>query len=492
MRLHFSFIFIILALFFTPSSSRAARSLYLGLTGADVKILQEKLITLGYLAEGKNTGYFGALTASALKKFQCEQKIVCSGLGYGIYGPKTQSSLALAAAFPKNPATLSTALTPKATGQFEISGWIPYWRSATGTQDALNHLTQFKSIMPFGYTVKLNGTLSDTAKLTEEPWLSFIAAARKAGVRIIPTVMWGGGESIHRILSNPETRVALENEIANTVKANGFDGIDIDFEAKERETINYFSTFLKGLYARMGNKWVYCTVEARMPLEHRFSPGATIPPDAADYANDYIALNKYCDRVEIMAYDQGTIDISLNAVKTAPYAPVADPGWVEALIRLAARTISRNKLIIGIPTYGYEYLVTPLPAQAGQANASYQYKVLWPFNPTYAADIASKLGITIGRSSANEPAFSYAPAMLQPAPAGTDATGLQQTVSSTTVAQNANALSIFVRAPFNYITWSDAAAIKEKIDLARRLGVRGVAIFKIDGGEDPAMWSVLK
>ena len=46
--------------------------------------------------------------------------------------------------------------------------------------------------------------------------------------------------------------------------------------------------------------------------------------------------------------------------------------------------------------------------------------------------------------------------------------------------------------PFNYLSWSDAVAIKDKVDLARRLGVRGVAVFKFDGGQDPTMWSILK
>jgi len=45
---------------------------------------------------------------------------------------------------------------------------------------------------------------------------------------------------------------------------------------------------------------------------------------------------------------------------------------------------------------------------------------------------------------------------------------------------------------FRYLVWSDAKAIADKVALAKRLGVRGVAIFKIDGGEDPGMWGVLK
>jgi spore germination protein YaaH len=42
------------------------------------------------------------------------------------------------------------------------------------------------------------------------------------------------------------------------------------------------------------------------------------------------------------------------------------------------------------------------------------------------------------------------------------------------------------------VTWQDAQAIGDKVALAKRLGIRGVAIFKIDGGEDPKMWDYLK
>jgi len=368
----------------------------------------------------------------------------------------------------------------------EFSGWIPYWRSATGTRDVSEHLVQLKSVMPFGYTMKNDGTIADTAHLTEEPWKSFIAEAKKNKVRVVPSIMWGDGDTIHKILSNTKTRIALEDEIARVVKENGFDGIDIDFEAKKHETIGYFSTFLRGLYQRMGNKWVYCTVEARMPLSDRYLPGAKIPADALDYANDYVSMNKYCDRVEIMAYDQGVIDLRLNKARSAPYAPVADPAWVESLVTLAMKDINKNKIIIGVPTYGYEYAITPV------SGGGFQYKVLWAFNVKYATDIATKLGIVPTRTSANEIGFVYDPQKLVAIdPTGDDSTKTQQTMTTSLVTQNAGS-QVNTNQPFNFLSWSDAEAVADKVALARKLGVRGVAVFKFDGAEDQKIWGVLK
>jgi spore germination protein len=489
----FSFIFICSLI--PTSASAATRTLTVGSQGSDVVALQEALIAKGYLETGKNSGYFGSLTLAAVKKFQCDKGIICASdgvAGYGLAGPKTQAALGVVAGSgvttgTQNPASVSGhTLTGPATGAFELSGWVPDWRAASGAADTIPHLSILKTVMPFGYSVSNNGTLIDSANISQEPWTTLIASARAQKVRVIPTIMWGDGDAIHATLSNTTTRVALEDAIANLVKQNNFDGIDIDFEAKKHETIDYFSTFLKGLYQRMGNKWVYCTIEARMPLEDRYLPGATIPPDATDYANDYNALNKYCDRVEIMAYDQGTVDLRLNIARSAPYAPVADPGWVETIAMLAAQNISRNKLIIGVPTYGYEYSVTPL------AGGGFKYQRLWAFNPRYALNIASQLGITPIRTSAGELGYFYNPGALATiAPTGSDTTQTQQSTPSTSVAQNAGS-QLNTSQPFNYVTWSDAQAIKDKVDLAHRLGLRGVAVFSLGGAEDQGMWSILK
>ncbi len=468
----------------------ATASLTLGDSGSAVTTLQNNLISLKYLAAGYNTGYFGALTQTALEKFQCDKNVICAGAGfdgYGIYGPKTQAAMQIALAPTQPSAIKTTAMTPAATGAFEISGWLPDWRAASSTLDVTPHLSQMTSAMPFGFQVSSTGALVDKLHITEAPWPAFIAAAKAAKVRVVPTVYWGSGPEEQAILSDTTKRIALEDAIANLAKQNNFDGIDIDFEAKQSETINYFSTFLKGLYQRMGSKWVYCTVESRMPLEDRYAPGATIPPDATEFANDYTAMNQYCDRVEIMAYDQGTVDVRLNAARSAPYAPVADPGWVEDVVTLAAQSISRNKIIVGIPTYGYEYTVTP------QSGGGQKYQRLWAFNPGYATDIASKLGITPYRTSANEIGFIYDPkALAAIAPSDGDVAQIQQSsLSVTTVTQNLGS-QVNTSQPYNYVTWEDATSMKDKVDLAKRLGVRGVAVFSLGGAEDQGMWSILR
>lgn len=369
-----------------------------------------------------------------------------------------------------------------ATAPLEVSGWLPYWRSATSTADAKAHLSQLKEINPFGYSIKTDGSLHDNMGLQEEPWASLIAEAKKNKVRVVPTVMWSDGAETHRVLSDTTARRALQDTIVKEVLAKGYDGIDINFEAKWAETKPYFSLFLKGLYQKIGNKWVMCTIEARTPLDSRYD--GTPPAEASMFANDFKEINKYCDRVRIMAYDQGSIDVKLNRARAAPYVPVSDPAWAEKVMLEAMKTISKNKLMLGIATYGYEYEVKPL------SEYGYRYDRLWSFNPRYATELATKIGATPVRNSSGELSFIYKST-------GMTATGDTIPISQTndpTVATSLYSQQAFagsMQPPFNIVWWSDAQAIADKIALAKKLGIRGVAIFKIDGGEDPKMWDYL-
>ena len=140
MKGFFGAVLLVAALTLLPASAFAAvRSLSLGMSGSDVTALQNALISGGYLAAGKNSGYFGALTQAAVEKFQCDKNIICSGdavAGYGIAGPKTQAALGTGSGVTKgtqNPSTVTGTMTPAATGAFEVSGWLPDWRAASAT-----------------------------------------------------------------------------------------------------------------------------------------------------------------------------------------------------------------------------------------------------------------------------------------------------------------------------------------------------------------------
>jgi spore germination protein YaaH len=465
-------------------SAFAAASLSLGASGASVTALQQKLITKGYLASGKATGYFGPLTDAALKKFQCDAGVICSGnavAGYGVYGPRTQAAMG---------GTVSSGSgTGTATAKLEYSGWLPYWKEASSTQDALAHIDQLTEINPFVYVLQSDGTIRDMVGIADEPWRSLITVAKAKKVRVIPTIMTSDTGALHDILSNSARRIQLEDDIAALVVNEGFDGIDIDFEGKRAEDRDYFSTFLRGLYQRMGKKWVMCTIESRTPLADRYY-GATQPADAGMYSNDFVQINKYCDRVRFMTYDQQTIDLKQAALADANkqlYAPVADTVWVEKAIREAMKTIDKKKIVIGVATYGYEWDVT---AYAD----GYVYDLLWSFGPGYAAPIAAQYGVTPTRQASGEMGFSYTPAAgITSAPtANSDVSTSATTSGNTAELALAAAQANNTHSTFRYMVWQDAQAIKDKIDLAKRLGVRGVAVFRLDGGEDAAMWQYFK
>jgi spore germination protein len=371
-------------------------------------------------------------------------------------------------------ASAQTATTTVATSTtaLEVSGWIPYWRVTEGTRDARKQLDTIDILHPFAFSVQPDGKIKDLAGLSKYSWTRLFREARANGTLVIPTIMWSDTNAIHEILSDPKTRTTHVKRIVNLVKNGRYDGIDIDYEGKKADTKDVYSTFLGELSVALGDKVLSCTIEARTPPESLYPAGKI--PDPLQYANDYVKINEYCDRVNVMAYDQQRADLALNNARIgAPYYPVSDIDWVRKVMTLALKDISADKLVLSVPTYGRGLEVTVAP------DWYKAYKQLWSVSEEYAFDTAEEYGVTPARNSAGELSFSYVPE-------GSAFEGLFTDAATALAYANSTGKTVTV----NFVSWSDAEAVAQKVALARELGLRGIAIFKIDGGEDPAIWEL--
>jgi spore germination protein YaaH len=342
--------------------------------------------------------------------------------------------------------------------------------------------------------VKNDGSLYDALNVMNSGWQTLFAKARAQNVRVIATVMWSDTDAIHTVLSDPSLRAAHIRSIVNTINQYGFDGVDIDYEGKRASDKDNYSAFLRELNAALAanssNKWLECTIEARTPPS---SLNTTASLSDIQYSNDYAVINQYCDRVRLMTYDQESADMQLNAQhKNELYSPISDPAWIKKVVDLTEQTIDKNKIVLGVATYGYIYQVMPYTDGSG-----YSYTLLEAFNPTYATQIAAQYGITPTRNAAGELSFTYVPAETVSAlPSNSMLSALAPTGTNTANLAAAGALALAQtsgkQSPVQLLWWSDAQAIKDKVDLAKQLGLRGVAVFKMDGGEDQGMWTVLQ
>jgi spore germination protein YaaH len=381
-------------------------------------------------------------------------------------------------------ATLLIALvvpSGASAASFEVSGWIPYWAPSAGPRDAREHLEVLTAVMPFAYSVKSDGTLTDLAKMNKSAWRRLRADADEEGVRVTPTVMWSDTNAIHAILSDPKKRKAHIKEIVEMVEDGDYDGVDIDYEGKKAATRPYFSAFLEELDDELDGAFLSCTIEARTPPDSLYR---TVPA-TIDYANDLKEIGKYCDRVNLMTYDQQRADLKLNdAAKGAPYYPVADPAWVKKVVNLMDNDIPKDKIVLGVASYGREVGLTVSP------NWFQGYSSIRAVNPEAAEKTAKKYKVKPSENKAGEQSVTYLPkgtlkvSDFPKAPSGTS--------SGDEVAQRALAYANKTgkTVVVNLVWWSDAKAVEDKVELARELGLRGVALFKIDGEEDEDIWEL--
>jgi len=364
----------------------------------------------------------------------------------------------------------------------DVGVWIPYWSEEAGASSALTNIADIDVLYPFVFEVTSSGIPVNKVDFTDEHWEELFDAARERDVPIIPTIAWFDGAAMERVLSNKTWRSVHVQLIALYARLYDVDGFNIDYEQKYASTKDDFSLFLKELNKALGDKTLTCTVEARMLPEHRYRD----VPATIEYANDYGEMNKHCDWIEIMAYDQQRADFSLNNERRGvPYMPVSDVDWVEEVVEIALQDIDADKVMLGVATYGRAWDVTVA------ADWYRDYTKVATLNNPRIQELSKKYDSPIGRSAGGEAVISYFPEdsvwkifNQLPTPEGTPK-GYEAAAKALLVATVAD-----VEIPVRFITWSDAESIGDKIDLVSKYGLKGTAVFKVDGEEDEKMWKL--
>ena len=363
----------------------------------------------------------------------------------------------------------------------QVGAWIPWWAEEAGTESAIDNMDELDVVYPFVFEVTSDGGLVNKVDFDTRHWEELFDEADDEKVEVIPTVAWFDGPAIHAVLSDDDAREEHIEDIVRMVKKYRFDGVNIDYESKLAETIDYYSEFLEELNDELGRRRsLTCTIEARTPPESRWRE----VPAVIQYANDYREMNRHCDWVEIMAYDQQRADLELNDERRGvPYMPVADTKWVEKVLDLALEDIDEDKILLGVATYGRAWDVTVA------ADWYRDYEQVASLNQPRILELAEKYDAPIGRTEGGEAVITYFPDTSPwqifdqlPTPAGTPK-GYEAAAKALLVATYAD-----IEIPVRFVSWSDAEAIEEKLELVDEYDLRGVAIFKVDGEEDQKLW----
>ncbi len=152
------------------------------------------------------------------------------------------------------------------------------------------------------------------------------------------------GGNVHRIITSPKRRAVLISSLLKILERYQFNGVNIDFEDLNQEkTDEYLIAFQKELYTALQTK------------------GYLVTQDIAPFNEDYnlAELAKYNDFIFLMGYDQYN--------STSEPGPIAAQYWVEAALDELCKKVPSDKVVLCIPTYGYDW-------QSGRQGADVTYQ----------------------------------------------------------------------------------------------------------------------
>ncbi|MDD3999512.1 MAG: glycosyl hydrolase family 18 protein [Bacilli bacterium] len=221
----------------------------------------------------------------------------------------------------------------------EINGYVYPEVEIEVLEKMLPHLT-YLSI--FAYPVQADGSLRE---IEDQDLVDLARNYRVAPMMVIANITEGGtfdSDVAASILNNQEIQDRLINNIFEVLHSKKYYGLDVDLEylyPKDREAYN---NFLKVLRDRLHQEGFILTIA--------IAPKTSVDQEGLLYeAHDYRAHGEIVDHLIIMTYEWGYL--------WSEAMPVAPINKVEEVISFAVTKIPEEKILMGVPNYGYVFNV---------------------------------------------------------------------------------------------------------------------------------------
>ncbi len=241
-----------------------------------------------------------------------------------------------------------------------------------------------KELLIFSYGFTFEGDL--VPPLQNELWMIETAWNRGAEPLMVLTPFSEGvfnNQLVKVLVENEAVQEKLIGQMLETVSDRGYSGVDVDFEYVLPENRVQYAEFVGKLRARM-NENGYRVSVAVAPKVSDDQKGLLVEGE------DYALLGENADSVFLMTYEWG--------YTYGPPMAVAPLDKVRQVVEYALTRIPAERLIMGIPNYGYDW---QLPYERGVTRARTVGNV-------EAVDIAAENGAVIEYAAvAQSPWFTY-------------------------------------------------------------------------------------
>ena len=229
-----------------------------------------------------------------------------------------------------------------------VFGFLPYWNMKYEPSINYSLLTH---IAFFGLDVDKNGSIKTRVNRQEaEPgWTAYrspvfgsiVRKAHNADTKVILVLRAFDNETIESIVGSKPKQTKLIEETLAIVKQKNLDGVNIDFEYVGPPLIsvrNQFTEFIASFRTTCSLLLVAC----------HLSVDTYADAAASDRLWDLAKLEPLVNHIIVMAYDftRPSSDYS---------GPVAPLDQIKLAIAEYAKQVKLNKLLLGVPYYGYEW-----------------------------------------------------------------------------------------------------------------------------------------